>query len=263
MAQAQESFEDALYTIVLEEVEAGMVIRDLWAKSLVHCDFDLNKTRASYIRERVSRLKKSKSLCEYVRLVAKEAEFDAANMHAQMRYERALSLHQEQIQNLESVRQKIEDQIADEVVELKRRKEEAAADFLEERKKATENSKRDKNRLLFVGLALSAIAGGLYVLEIQLMVIVFFGLLAALVLGSAFISPASPESCIESINLSLDSESPLARLRKQHQGIKEQIESLKGNPPQKKQPTNNGGPQRSRITELEKELYPLFALDAV
>lgn len=262
MVQAQESIEDTLYATVLEEVKRGMVMKDLWAKSLAHGDFDPDKTRAYYIRERVGRLKKkSKAINEYLRLVNQESVFNEAKSSEHKRYEDALARHNRQIQELESQRHKLANQITVEASELNRRKSEVAKAIRAEAGKKAEAEAKEKKRTVIAGVFVALATVIIYLVDIHPMAFFFSGFLAIVVVGSALVSSEDADAKIESANRTLDAESPLMEMREKHQELVDQLGNLKVQAPKINQPAGSGDFDSARKYELEQELHDLFSLE--
>ncbi len=260
--RASESLEDSLYASVLNEVQSGMVIKDLWAKSLAHGDFDPDKTRAFYIRERVSRLKKkSKAINEYLKLFALEADLRDESSEEQRHYVSAIEKYKKKLKDLEVKRQRLVNKITVEQVSLSSKKNEVVTTIRFKESQDADKEARDKKVNLTVAAVAAVVTGITVIFGAHPMAIAFAGLIAFLAFVSAFVSANNYEGQIESAKKTLDDESHLNRLKEQRENVVEQISDLRQQEPDLKIP--DAKHDGARKSELEKELQHLFDLEPI
>lgn len=260
LVRAQESLEDTLYSSVLDEVKSGMVMKDLWAKSLAHGDFDPDKTRAYYIRERVFRLKnKSKAINEYLRLVYAENELCDSMSAENSRHAQAAELHDQKLKGLEVEHQHIVNEISSESYRLGVQKNQAVSAIRSEGRKYVEQQAKNKKMLLIFGGAATGITYLLITFEVNPMFSILAGLVAFVAIVSAFVGNDDEERQIELTKQKIEDESPLLDLQVQHQKMVDKIFELRQRAPNLQLPIGKLDSARKR--ELEAEVQHLFNLE--
>jgi len=260
--QAQRSMEDSLYASVLDEVISGMVMKDLWARSMTYGDFDPDKTRSFYIRERVSRLKKkSKAINEYLKLVGLESEINSVNTKEKRRYAIEFEAYHQSLKQLEEQHQSTVNQITEEQSALAVKQDEAFTTIRADARDSAPKRAHERKMYLIGG----AVAVGVTCLAVMFgapgIISFFIGLIAILSLASGLMNTNEEESQIEAARKALKEASSLLSLHTKRQGIVDQVLERRGKAPELILSSSNFNGARKQ--ELETELYSLFNLEPI
>lgn len=252
------NLEESLYASVLEEVEDGMVMQDLWAKSLVQGDFDPKKSKAYYIRERVSRLmQKSKAIEEYSRLRRQEATNAENVQKAKARDLSALRKHEQKIHQLNEELNKV---IAEKHA-LKSSPSKNESVTVRPSPKKTENEQKEDRLDKRISITIIATAGLGILAAVSGMAPMSSLWLSGVILIIGTISlftPSSGSNSLDANHLKSNDRVELSAYDDAEAKLRYRISELERTPPPSSEIEVKD--VSKRLAELENEIAPLFDL---
>lgn len=260
--EAQKSIDESLYAAVLNEVNHGMIMGDLWAKVLVDNEFNLESTKASYIHQRVVRLKrKFQSILEYQALMENNKESVAVLNRKAIQHDEKIKVHQKKLNSLQEEVQKVVDEIMAKKSAFYTAEKQAESRIREETKKeAPERARQNKNNLIIGALA-GAATLTFHVLSIH-PITTFIGVAVSVMsFASAFINLGDENRQIADSKRLLALEYSVKELEERRDETMQKYRTLKSSPPEPESISNPAYP--SRRIALEKELENLFDLQPI